>query len=212
MGTCPARSDRGGCRPEQLEAAPLGDESLRNRITGNSSGTSSPVVYNKAAQNTATVTAQDLEGFDPALTRQLFGWAFAGQPLSQGAREELRRQWELAGTAHADAYMIGVGFGDLGTGAGAVQMFQLMRTPNPPPAGCASPINAGGHHWTFQAALHGLDTWVRTGTPPAAGMDASPAAEPVWSDFVRCDGWMAPPSMADAGMESALAAEEARCA
>lgn len=74
----------------------LSDESLRNRITGDS-GTSSPVTYNKPAQNTATVTAQDLEGFDPALTRQLFGWAFAGQQLSKGAREELRRQWELAG-------------------------------------------------------------------------------------------------------------------
>jgi hypothetical protein len=79
------------------------------------------------------------------------------------------RQWELAGTAHADAYMVGVGFGDLGDGAGAKQMFALMRNPNPPPAGCASSINAGGHHWTFQAALRGLDTWVRTGTPPPVG-------------------------------------------
>lgn len=79
------------------------------------------------------------------------------------------RQWELAGTAHADAYMVGVGFNDRGTGAGAAQMFSLMRTPNPPPSGCASSINAGGHHWTFQAALRGLDTWVRTGTAPAVG-------------------------------------------
>lgn len=79
------------------------------------------------------------------------------------------RQWELAGTAHADAYMVGVGFSDLGTGAGAAQMFALMRSPNPPPSGCASSLNAGGHHWTFQAALRGLDTWVRTGTPPAVG-------------------------------------------
>lgn len=76
-------------------AAPyiLSEESLRNRIAGESS----TVVYNQPSQNTATVTAQDLEGFDSALTRQLFGWAFAGQQLSQGAREELRRQWELAG-------------------------------------------------------------------------------------------------------------------
>ncbi|MEZ5179552.1 MAG: alpha/beta hydrolase domain-containing protein [Acidimicrobiales bacterium] len=79
------------------------------------------------------------------------------------------REWELAGTAHADTYMAGVGFTDVGDGAGAVQMFSLMRNPNPPPSDCASSPNAGGHHWTFQAALHGLDEWIRTGTPPASG-------------------------------------------
>ncbi len=76
------------------------------------------------------------------------------------------RLWELAGTSHADAYLVGVGFTDVGDGRGATAMFNLMRTPNPAPAGCASPLNAGGHHWAFQAAVRSLDTWVRTGTPP----------------------------------------------
>jgi len=79
------------------------------------------------------------------------------------------RQWEMAGTSHADAYMAGLGFGDTGNGNGAVQMFALMRNPNPAPSGCASPINAGPHHWILQAAFHGLDAWVQTGTTPAVG-------------------------------------------
>lgn len=79
------------------------------------------------------------------------------------------REWELAGTSHADAYMAGVGFSDLGDGAGATAMFARMRDPGPPPGGCASPTNAGGQHWLLQAALHHLDAWVRTGTPPPPG-------------------------------------------
>jgi hypothetical protein len=79
------------------------------------------------------------------------------------------RQWELAGTAHADAYLAGVGFTDTGDGSGASAMFNLMRNPNPAPGGCASPVNAGGHHWAFQAALRSLAGWVRTGTPPPSG-------------------------------------------
>lgn len=91
-------------------AAPyiLSEESLRNRITGDS-GTTSAVTYNKPAAQ-PVVTAQDLEGFDPALTRQLFGWAFTGESLSLGARKELRRQWELAGEPGGDfeKYLIAV--------------------------------------------------------------------------------------------------------
>lgn len=79
------------------------------------------------------------------------------------------RQWEMAGTSHADAYLLGVGFSDTGDGSGAVQMFALMRNPNPAPGGCTSPINAGPHHWILQAAFHGLDAWVQTGTAPAVG-------------------------------------------
>lgn len=74
-------------------AAPyiLGEESLSKRIAGDNA-----VIYNnKPAQ--IQVTAQDLEGFDPALTRQLFGWAFSGQLLTNGAMNELKRQWRLAG-------------------------------------------------------------------------------------------------------------------
>jgi hypothetical protein len=68
------------------------------------------------------------------------------------------RQWEMAGTAHADAYLVGAIGGQLG---------------------CASPPNAGPGHFIVSAALHHLNSWVRTGTaPPRAPrliLDATPA-------------------------------------
>ncbi len=58
------------------------------------------------------------------------------------------RLWEVAGTAHADAHL-------LGPTAGALD--------------CGAPINAGPMHVVLKAALRQLDTWVRTGaTPPEA--------------------------------------------
>lgn len=87
-----------------------------------------------------------------------------------GARQPdtpLFREWELAGTAHADAYTVVVGFNDLGTGAGADQMFGYMR--NPLLLGCEKPVSAGPHYWLLQTAFAGLDNWVRTGVPPVTG-------------------------------------------
>ncbi len=75
------------------------------------------------------------------------------------------RAWEMAGTAHADAYTITVGFGDIGDGAGTSKMFDFMRAPLD--AGCAKPVSSGPHWLILQAAFDGLDRWVRTGEPPA---------------------------------------------
>jgi hypothetical protein len=61
---------------------------------------------------------------------------------------DLFRTWEMAGTAHADAYSLGAVADSLG---------------------CPVPINAGPHHFVAKAALRALDLWVRDGTaPPAA--------------------------------------------
>jgi hypothetical protein len=79
------------------------------------------------------------------------------------------RYWEVAGTAHSDAYVTNVGFSDNGDGTGATRMFALMRTPNPPLPGCAAATNAGGFHWVLQAAFRHLDTWIRTKTLPPIG-------------------------------------------
>jgi hypothetical protein len=87
-----------------------------------------------------------------------------------GARQPdtaLFRSWELAGTSHADSYTANVGFNDIGNSQGAFQMFNLMR--NPLAIGCGKPINAGPHHWLFQAAMHHLDAWVRSGVAPPVG-------------------------------------------
>ncbi len=55
------------------------------------------------------------------------------------------RLWEVAGTAHADRYLVG----DLGDSVD-----------------CGKPINAGPHHFVVKAALRSLDTWVRTEEAP----------------------------------------------
>ncbi|HMK99298.1 MAG TPA: alpha/beta hydrolase domain-containing protein [Acidimicrobiales bacterium] len=55
------------------------------------------------------------------------------------------RTWEVAGTAHADAYI-----------AGAYA----------PLLGCDFAVNSGPHHEVVQAALHALVHWVTEGSPP----------------------------------------------
>jgi hypothetical protein len=87
-----------------------------------------------------------------------------------GARQRdtpMFREWEIAGTAHADAYTVSVSGNDIGNGDGAKQMFNDMLHPVTVP-GCTSPINAGVHHWVLQAAFHELDRWVSGGAPPPA--------------------------------------------
>lgn len=72
------------------------------------------------------------------------------------------RLWEVAGTAHADAYQLGIGPGDPGPGAADVthlppltSVFGVIT--------CSSAINAGPHQYVVNAALWRLDRWVRRG-------------------------------------------------
>lgn len=55
------------------------------------------------------------------------------------------RTWEVAGTAHADAYLVGA-------------YAHLI--------GCDFPVNRGPHHEVAQAALHALVRWAGGGEPP----------------------------------------------
>jgi hypothetical protein len=67
---------------------------------------------------------------------------------SYGARQpdsDTFRLWEVAGTAHADARLIG---------------------PNASAFDCGAPINDGPLHVVAEAALHDLKAWVATGAPP----------------------------------------------
>jgi hypothetical protein len=67
-------------------------------------------------------------------------------PARQADSDQLRL-WEVAGTAHADAFQIG-----------AIE----------PMLGCAQPINRGQQSFVLRAALRHLDTWVqRRGLPPS---------------------------------------------
>jgi hypothetical protein len=62
------------------------------------------------------------------------------------------RLWEVAGTAHADDYLIEVlyGLGEMGR-SGEI---------------CAGPINTGPHHAVAKAGLHHLVEWAAGGDPP----------------------------------------------
>jgi hypothetical protein len=77
----------------------------------------------------------------------VLGYAGARQPDSKWVRT-----WEVAGAAHADAWILRES-----ARAGASGF------------SCPGPVNDGPHHQTLRAALHHLVAWVRTGvTPPSA--------------------------------------------
>jgi hypothetical protein len=61
---------------------------------------------------------------------------------------DVLRLWEVAGTAHADAHLLGV-------------IAEVID--------CGVPINDGPLHLVAKAALRSLDQWVRTGAPPPVG-------------------------------------------
>ncbi|MFD3927006.1 alpha/beta hydrolase domain-containing protein [Streptomyces sp. NPDC058614] len=75
------------------------------------------------------------------------------------------RLWEVAGTAHADAY-IGIGTGDDGSGTAGLQGLNAMLNP-PTRPGCGSPVNTGQAHYVLDTAEFALNRWVTTGIPPA---------------------------------------------
>jgi len=85
------------------------------------------------------------------------GFFAARQPDSRQVRT-----WEMAGTAHDDAYGLSVGPGDPGPAATdttylppVTSIFGIFT--------CDAPINAGPQHYIASAALWRLNRWARTG-------------------------------------------------
>ncbi len=79
------------------------------------------------------------------------------------------RTWEIAGTAHADSYILTGAAID--TGQAPIAALAKAFTPSSDLFGqkLEKPMNAAPqHHYTMQAALAELDNWVRSGTPPAS--------------------------------------------
>ena len=87
------------------------------------------------------------------------------------------RLWEVAGTAHADTYLLVTGPGDLGNSPAAAG---IVITPAPIPGiiTCGMPVNSGPQHLVLNAAFAALDRWVRTGKPPARAPRLQVAAGP----------------------------------
>lgn len=80
-------------------------------------------------------------------------------PARQPDTDRLRT-WEVAGTAHADAYLVG---------------------PFASAFGWDEPINDGPHHWVVQAGLAALVDWIDAGTEPprAAPLELASSSPPV---------------------------------
>ena len=93
------------------------------------------------------------------------------RPATQDDTDVLRI-WESAGTAHSDAYTLGMGDADTATGDGDIALFEAqLNAPSSIYYGiitCGFPLNAGPHTYILRSALHSLDRWVRTGEPPVS--------------------------------------------
>jgi hypothetical protein len=104
------------------------------------------------------------------------GYGRARQPDT-----DVFRSWEVPGTAHADAYNLGIGDGDDGSGAGDAALFAAMQNPPDSLYGgvitCSTGINAGPHTYVLRSAVNALDQWVRTGEAPPSKPQVELAAD-----------------------------------
>ncbi|MGO8960043.1 MAG: alpha/beta hydrolase domain-containing protein [Streptosporangiaceae bacterium] len=109
----------------------------------------------------------------------LLGSGRAGQPDG-----ELLRNWELAGAAHADTYLLfasGLDDGHLP----AQELAKLLKPTTDILMGSTeSPVNSGPqHHYVECAAVEQLDAWVRGESKPPTAPRLNPSAD--GRDFVR---------------------------
>lgn len=95
------------------------------------------------------------------------GAILPGYYMARQRDAEFLRTWEIAGTAHADAYTVKVGFSD--TGSTPIEQLAAGYAPTNELMGqeLKHSINfAPQHHYVLQAAIAGLHRWVRTGEAP----------------------------------------------
>ncbi|MEO7246841.1 MAG: alpha/beta hydrolase domain-containing protein [Novosphingobium sp.] len=99
----------------------------------------------------------------------LNGGNITGYAGSRSPDHRTLRVWELAGAAHADAYLFGGAFSDDGKRT-AAELAKAFRTAKSAPgATLDKPYNSGQpHHYVLEAAVKALDTWLRSGRPPAS--------------------------------------------
>lgn len=91
------------------------------------------------------------------------------------------RTWEVAGTAHADTYMLVEGKTDAGRAALDTTHLPPVHSVHGGSVTCDLPINAGPQHYVLSAALRSLVAWVRRGrsraSPPP--LSVQPGVPPV---------------------------------
>lgn len=127
-------------------AAPLGAAGTGIDIAGTLGGAPTQIRTDGEAPVIIVQTETDVLG--------LLGYLPARQP-----DDDRLRLWEVAGTAHADAFQLGAAEAALG---------------------CPKPVNRGQQVFVLRAALRHLDTWVSIGTPapgaPRLAVDESGAS------------------------------------
>ena len=90
-----------------------------------------------------------------------------GDNLARQPDDDRVRLWEIAGTAHGDAYLVIAGAADDGTLSAELMAEMLAPTRELLGSVSEEPINTGPQqHYVAQAALAHVDRWVRDGTPP----------------------------------------------
>ena len=90
---------------------------------------------------------------------------FLGYVSARQDDSEHFRAWEVAGTSHADAYLLVNGPSDTGRDPAVVGLV-LTASPLPGIIDCGLPINSGPEHFVVNAAFAALDRWVRSGKAP----------------------------------------------
>lgn len=91
-----------------------------------------------------------------------------GALSSRQSDSETFRLWEVAGTAHADAYSIITGMTDKGDDVATAEIM-VTHTPNIIMEDCVEAINsAPQHHFAVKAALYALHRWLAYGTLPTS--------------------------------------------
>ena len=87
------------------------------------------------------------------------------------------RTWEVAGTAHVDAYTLVTGPTDIGDSPDIAKI-TITTSPVAGLLECAEPINSGPQHFVLNAGVHALEAWARDGTLPPTSPRLDVAAGP----------------------------------
>ncbi|MCE7796681.1 hypothetical protein LWE61_08920 [Sphingobium sufflavum] len=99
----------------------------------------------------------------------LLGARLSGYHASRQPDTDRLRVWEIAGAAHADGYLFGGSFIDSGLRSNAELARIFVPSTRSMAGAMDKPYNPGmTQHYVVQAALAGLDGWLRSGKAPAS--------------------------------------------
>ena len=130
-GVQPLAGEYDGFLIHSRAAAPLPLEGLDVNIAG-------------ALGGTPTIIRDDLDVPVLMLQTETDVLTFLRSIDARQPDTDVFRLWEVAGSAHADLFLLG----------------------DPASLGCTTPVNAGPTHFVALAALRHLDRWARGGDPP----------------------------------------------